>query len=973
MKTKLRGANFYVYVAAALLIACCASADNWNFEDDSPKWAKTVVAEPGAAAPNRVLRVDATHPHHTRVTLPEKVPSSFVFESRVKLYSSEGADPSAYLYANTTDGFVALTVRKSNARLFYWRGNKAPSMGFGQTKISAPNNGWVRIKMAKAGNCIAAKVWPEGKREPGWSMSGTLPELSISKVALGVWLSPKVESKASMFFDDVMLRTVKPEDRIAVLVAPAQPLKLPDGKPEGVFESGPHIGVAADGLVAAFNRANGSLRHLLDTTSGQSFTTPVQRRPLFRLTLTRWQKGEATDLTSDDFSRIEWKKRSADSLNAVFSDGPEPGMVVTAEITAGKDGLLHFGVDVKNPSDQAVAAIRYPCFVAAPSLGEDSSDDRLLFPQSHTDGIVVNAPGSLNRHLHGAYPGSAAVQMMALYDSTAGLMLATQDPEGHCKDLAVDMSANRSVEFKITHLRPELPGDGRVPYDTVIGRFVGDWRAAADLYKRWARTQPWCARKLTQRDDIPAFLKEGSAGIIFGIGSPKGYNDSFGPNLERLPEVVAEYRKRAGVKHMIAIPYGWENRGTWAGINYFPAIPSDEAWRNANKALIAQGDRSALLTSGYWWVIRRPKTSNGPAFDDSAQFEQQKAMTVHRADGTPWMVDNTHKDGTHGDWRGLSAKLCHGSADAQKVMLDIFMKAVELGTPLVSFDQEIGGGQSEPCYATDHGHPPGYGSWMWRDFRNLCQKIISKGQETNPEVGLFVENCGEMIIPVMATYWSRQFGVLDHGSKGEGPVGLFSYLYHEYVTSIGAAMVQGQGPQGARVSPGLRCQALANNVTRGLIPSPFAHQVRLEHKDKWSDQVSQAYFAFCKPFASFPEYLLLGETLHPPELVCEEREEWFIPRCKKGSDIKPEKRTTRALPSVIAGRFKAPDGSIGTVIVNSTMQPQQVTVKNYESDGTAHLYRTDKSIEKSFDSFPKSLKLKLEPFGVRMLIVDPLK
>ena len=963
--------NLCTNLTAALLIVCTAAAKEWNFEGDPSKWAGKVVSEPGSSYSNRVLRIDATRPHHTRITLPEQVPASFVLEARVRLLSAEGAVPSAYFYANTPEGFLSLTVGKSQSRLFYWRGNKQPSMGFGQVQVASVSNGWMHIKLAKEGEVIAAKVWPDGRREPGWSMTGSLSDVSVSKVALGVWLPPNKESRASMLFDDLTFRPVKSSDRIAVLAAPAQPLKLPAEIPQGVFESAPHIGVAAGGLLAAINQNNGSLRHLVNIATGQRFAAPAQRRPLFRLRLTRWQQGESVDITADDFIRQEWRKVSSTSLQGVFSDGPEPGMIVTTKISAGEDGLLHFGIDVKNPSDRAVAAIGYPCFAASPSLGDDASDDRLLFPQSHTDGIVVNSPGKLNRHLHGTYPGSAAVQLMALYDSTAGLMLATQDAGGHCKKFEVNMSSNRFVEFKITHLRPELPGDGCTPYDTVMGTFTGDWRAAADLYKRWARNQPWCSRKLTHRDDVPEFLKEGAAGVIFGIGGRKGYNGSFGPNLERLPEIVAEYRKRAGVPHMLVMPYGWENRGTWGGINYFPARPSDEAWRSANAALKAQGDRTAFLTSGYWWVVRRPLTSGGPAFDDTAQYERQKAMTVHRADGTPWLVDNTDKVGSHGDWRGLSAKLCHGSADARKVMRDIFLRGVEIGSPLVSFDQEIGGGQSEPCYARDHGHTPGYGSWMWRDFYDLCEEIIRKGHEVNPEVGLFVETCGEMIIPVMATYWSRQFGVLDHGSSGEGPIGLFSYLYHEYVTAIGAAMVQGQGPQGARISPGLRCQALAHNVTRGLIPCPFAHQVPLEAKGKWAEQVSQAYFTFCRPFASFPEYLLLGETLHPPEVICKEREEWFIPRQRKGSAKKaekPEKRTTRPLPSVVAGRFKAPDGSIGTVIVNATPQPQQVTVKNPGQGGPAKLHRVDKSVELSFDSLPAELVVELEPFGVRMLM-----
>jgi hypothetical protein len=972
MKCKLLYCDLNAILCLALIMSGSAIAQSWNFDKNVPKWAKTVITEPGSSGSNQVLRIDAKRPHHTRVNISDKVSSSFVFESRIRLHKSAGAEPAAYLYAITPNGFIALTAGSGRARLFNWCGNKMPSQGMGQVKIPAFNGEWLRVKMAMESGTITAKVWPDGTREPSWSMSGQLEDTTIKNIAVGVWLPPGKSATASMLFDDMSLRPVTSNDRVAAFAAPAAPLQVPADMLTGIFESGPHIGVVASGLAAALNRENGSLRHLYNIKESRSFTNPDQRRPLFRINLTRWQLGESADITSDDFSYLRWKKISQSSVQAEFSDGPEPGMVVTCRVNAGKDGLVHFGIVVKNPSQRAVASIRYPCFASPATLGDDAVDDRLLFPQSHTDGIVINAPGSRNRGLHGAYPGSAAVQMMALYDSTAGLMLATQDAEGHCKKFDVEMVANRFVEFKVTHLRPELPGDGGTPYDTVMGSFIGDWRDAADLYKRWACQQPWCARKLPQRDDVPAFLKEGCAGVIFGIGSSKGYNGSFGPNLELLPGIVDEYRKRAGVPHMLVMPYGWENRGTWAGINYFPACPSDEAWRSANAALRAQGDRTVFLTSGYWWVVRRPQTSNGPAFDDTAQFERQKAMVIQRADGTPWLVDNTDKVGSSGDWRGLSAKLCHGSVDARRVMRDIFLRAAQIGSPLVSFDQEIGGGQSAPCYASDHGHPPGYGSWMWSEFRDLCEEIRREGRKVQPEIGLFVENCGEMIIPVMATYWSRQFGVLDHGSSGEGPIGLFSYLYHEYVTAIGAAMVQGQGPSGARVSPGLRCQALAHNVTRGLIPCPFAHQVPLKAKDKWTEQVSKAYFIFCRPFAAFPEYLLLGETLHPPQLRCKEREEWFIPRRRKSEskEGEPEKRITRPLSSVVAGRFKAPDGTTGSVIVNATPQPQLVRVKDPGRGRPAKLYRVDKSVEQSFDSLPEELVLELEPFGVRMLIVE---
>jgi len=959
---------------SALVAAVAAAAnagDAWTFDAAAPSWAKDVVAET-AAPTNRALRIAADRPHHTRTVIPGAMPKAFVAEARVLLQTSTGAAPLAYLYALTPDGFLAATLGSGKLRLFVWRGN-GQSASIGEVSAPAPTGRWVRVRMAREGDTVAAKAWADGAREPGWSVSGPAPDLAINGFAVGAWTSPKTPSTATFLFDDIALRAAVPDDRIATAGGRAAPLVLPPAAANGVFESGPHIGVVAGDLVAAFERDGGALRHVVHRPTGRAFADERQRRPLFRLGLTRWQKGESLELTADDFARVEWDRPSASVLRATFRDGPVTGMAVRATATAGDDGLVRFRLAVANPTDMAVARIHYPGFASPAALGGDAADDRLLFPHSHTDGIEIDAPGAADRSCHGSYPGDAAVQMAALYDSAAGLLVATHDAEGHCKHFEARMAKGRFVELSIEHRRPEVPGDGGTPYDTVLGAFTGDWRSAAALYKRWARTQPWCARRLTERDDVPAFLKAGPAGVVLGIGGPDGYNGSLGPELEKLPGLAAAYRGRAKVPHMIVVPYGWENRGTWAGIHYLPARPSDEAWRKANAALKAQGDRTAMLTSGYWWVIRRAKTSNGPAFDDTADFERRQAMVVQRADGTPWLLDAYDKAGSFGDWRGVSAKLCHGSAEAGATMRDIFLATAALGTPLVSFDQEIGGGQSAPCYAAGHGHPPGYGAWMWTGFRDLCREIRAKGRAAEPEIGLFVENCGEMIIPEMATYWSRQFGVADHGVHGGRAVGLFSYLYHEYVTAIGAAVVQGQGPQGATPSAGLRCQALANNLARGLIPCPFASDVPLETKDARKAQIARAFFAFCEPFGSFPEFLVLGETLPPPAVTCGARDEGYEP--KRDGTAKPgaprERRDVPGLPAVVAGRFAAPDGRTGTILVNATPEPQRATIAPPERGRPATLHRADKSVETKWDGLPASLEVALEPFGSRMLIAAP--
>ena len=962
----LRCQSSLLALAAFVVLTQSVLAEVWTFQDEVPAWARASVASEPGAATNRVLRIAATQPHHTRVELPGQPPAAFVSEARVRLQESRGAAPSAYFYGLTPDGFLALSIGSGKARLFVWRGNNAASPSFGEASAPALTGGWARVKFAFENGSAAAKVWPEGRPEPRWLLTGSASGLAIRKLAVGAWLSPRDPASATVLFDDLSVRPATAGDRIGALCAPAQPLPLAGAPAAGAFESGPFVGLAAGDLVLAFDRRDGALRHVTHRPSGRAFADPGQRRPLFTLHLTRWQSGDSTEYTADDFARVEWAAAGSHAVRATFSDGPEPGLAVEATVAAGKDGLAHFRLGVRNPGTWAVARIRYPGFASPPALGGDAADDRLLVPHSHSDGIVINAPGRQDRSAGGTYPGDAAVQMAALYDAAAGLLLATHDAEGHCKVFDVRMSRDRFVELSVTHLRPEVPGDADTPYDTVLGSFTGGWRDAADLYKRWAKSQPWCARTLDARSDVPAFLKEGAAGVIVPIANANGYTGLLGPSLEKLPDLAASYRRRARVPPLIVVPYGWENRGTWAGIHYLPAVPSDASWREANAALKAQGDRTALLTSGFWWVVRRAKTSGGPAFDDTADFERRQAMTVHRADGTPWLLDAYDKAGTAGDWRGVSAKLCHGSAEARDTLLDIFLGTAALGTPLISFDQEIGGGQSAPCYATGHGHPPGYGAWMWSGFRDLCEQIRTQARPAEPEIGLLVENCGEMIIPVMATYWSRQFGVIDSGSDGEGPVGLFSYLYHEYVTAIGAAVVQGQGPQGARGSAGLRCQALANNLARGLIPCPFNSDAPLETADARKAQIARAFFAFCEPFGTFPEFLVLGQTLHPPELACASREEWYEPKAQKGART-AERRTTRPLPAVLTGRFAAPDGRIGTVFVNATPEPQVAKLQP-KVHGPATLHRADRSVETSWSALPGSLDIALEPFGVRMLV-----
>jgi hypothetical protein len=161
---------------------------------------------------------------------------------------------------------------------------------------------------------------------------------------------------------------------------------------------------------------------------------------------------------------------------------------------------------------------------------------------------------------------------------------------------------------------------------------------------------------------------------------------------------------------------------------------------------------------------------------------------------------------------------------------------------------------------------------------------------------------------------------------GGEAVGLFSYLYHEYVPAIGAALVQGQGQQPVA---GLRQYVLANCLVRGLIPGPFIQDVPIEPKNAWQQTVSDAFFAYCKPYKRFPEYLILGVTRRPPEVACDTVTYPYQP--SDSQTIVPEKalggKSLITLRAVVLGTFEAADGSLGTIVVNATDKPQKATLK----------------------------------------------
>ena len=974
-----------VLLAWSMAAVAVEKETHWDFERDAAGWVTRekgcgIVAEPGNPG-NRAYRIAATRAHHTRLTLRDgaKTPN-FLVSLRAKVLEWTGEPPSVYVYGRSgKGGFRGLTISpQGRGRVFSYYGQNKPAASVGSVSAGVGDKPeWIHIAFACFNDYSFGKAWGAGSPEPSWQTEGVTAGLESGDVALGVWTSPRAPSKATVLFDDVRFVPLTAEMLKAwgIRMGPRPDLEVAAiPKTPGVFNVPRRLGLASKRAALAFDVETGEITNFVDIPTGQEFISRDVKRPLFRVALAKPYDGKRVELTCRDFRKVAARRTGTNSLALDF-DG-HPAYAVSARVTAvlGEDETIRLRIRIDNRSDWSVASVVFPQMPAPAALHGDGADDRLLIPWS--SGAVIPRPGQRNTRRDAAYPGSAFAQFYALYTARAGAYVAAYDPDGHCKRLRLQCVPEKLVSLTFDHLFPQVPGQSAtLPYDVVLRTFKGDWRDAAEIYKTWAMKQPWCAKRLTERDEVPQFLKDGAGVIITTVHNPVGRKRWLGDKLEKLPDLMDAYRKATGLRRMIFVAYGWENRGTWAGINYLPTIPSDDVWRRTCAELRTRGHRAAFMTSGFWWVVKRRRTGSGPAFDDTADFERRRGMCSQNADGSTWKTDWYERTKVFGSWRGLSVRLCHGSPKAGDTMKRIFLDIARLGVPLISFDQEIGGGQREPCYSKAHGHPPGRGQWMWTGFRDVCAEILKEGKPIEPELGLFLENVSELAIPYMSTYWSRQFGEIGVGASGGRGVGLFSYLYHEYVTAIGAACVQGQGQHGTRPHPGLRCRVLANNLTRGLIQGPFMHDVPLKGGDKWRRQVSQAYRSFCRPYKHFPEYLVLGKTRRPIHVECDDVELWFWRRDgKKGKPIKkggpPLAREPLVVPAVTTGSFQAADGSIAAFIVNTTSEPREAVVI-LPAAKQATIYHADRTGEETLRaaSADQGVPVSLEPFGIRVVVL----
>jgi len=560
--------------------------------------------------------------------------------------------------------------------------------------------------------------------------------------------------------------------------------------------------------------------------------------------------------------------------------------------------LTYWNLELNNRTDMWVGHIQFPVIeVPFDQPGEKSSshilwsfaDGQLAGPVQA--GMQLGPWGGTERDSteiwrYNNYPGEwTSTQLMAYYNEAGGLYVACDDPTGLPKFIDPLME-NDGVTMGLGHYPGTRgPGITKLPYNVVLGTFHGDWYAAAEIYRNWASKQPFCARKIADRKDYPAWITKAAVGITFpmrGQGDwdpPAAVNREYTPATHALPYL--DKLASALESPLMPIIFNWEHGGPWVQPDAFPPIGGEVPMREFMTQAKAKGWHPVLYGDGLTWVTWQRNTN----YDGLPYFHSHGG---DQAVVRKW--DGTLREDRLGNWR-KNYIACVGTAKGRQMVIDMTRRMAELGPSVIQqFDQGPG---PVACYAKDHGHPPVPGPWMTEAFNQLVGDDTTAARSADPSVAMSCEGAPP------ETYL-QDFQIWDARAQ---TTPLYSFLYHEYANGH-------EGFYTNRVNDeALRLSAARAFVTGYIVNFTLRDKGQIEYDwdQTWDRAIpdQSAILDWAKRITQLRagaarDFLVYGKMLRP----------WII------TGVTERDFGWGKEPLVQSATWQAPDGRVGIVLAN---------------------------------------------------------
>ena len=614
-----------------------------------------------------------------------------------------------------------------------------------------------------------------------------------------------------------------------------------------------------------FDKQNGGILSFRDKTTEYEFIRASDvREPLFKITAVSGDFKTEKNYSAYDAKTVKFQIENNKLICGFEFDSEQLYSVKVSVALPEGDNMSHWSFEIDCAEGWNADYFACP-IIPGLFIPGDTVRDRIVTPflgegYLYTDpfptidGLPVKAGTGPERYMEGLggiclrYPGNLGMQFALCYNDTAGLYMAAYDSEGCVKEISILANSSHYPAFSMHH-RPQR-GD-TIRYDTVVGIFHGDWHDGTDIYKKWARKQEWARHPMETRP-LPDWMRKGFAVFqMANYGTPD--NTKIWNKMEDIAGYVNEVAEKSETP-MIGIVFNFEGAGAWTGpVGLFPPREGG-AFEKAMRMMSEKGNFGCVYIPFGMWYIDIPYSEH---FNSTKELHEQAEHFIIRDKNDEIVINNWANYG----WK--SASLCPSGDGIAKLTADMLYELEQLGCKMVQLDNWPVVGPLD-CYATEHGHPRGWGQWWSREYLKIIDNLREGLKERGSDLALSSECISEPFMHMVHLFDHRAAGNEFFGHwytgmpAGASTVPLFNYVYNPCVGSYLECTSDCALPE-----TGYWVRSVAKSICQGVIPASGMYYGKKEN-------VNRTVLDYFKKAAKITsallwEYIMYGEMLREPK------------------------------------------------------------------------------------------------------------
>lgn len=638
------------------------------------------------------------------------------------------------------------------------------------------------------------------------------------------------------------------------------------------------------------------------------------------------KQGERVEVLSENASAMRYEK---DVLTIEFSKMSRAGMRATAILDCTDESMIDCRLQVQNETGLKLEAIQYPCIIIKNMLAKDNY--RLFWPamegceitdvnfrtelMSHADQTVWPAKG-----WQGVYPGACPMQFMAYYNGVHGMYFASHDAMSNFK-LIEWLPEGNGIRL-IQQVYPQIGYEKEYSYDygVKLGAFRGNWYDAAEIYRDFAKTSGLIkSKKLKDNEELPSWLFEPLTVITFPVRGTCDTGDMspncFYPYTNCLPH-IQKYEEYFGNRQMVLLMH-WEGSAPWAPPYVWPPFGDKQNFDALVKGIHDRDNLIGLYCSGLGWTQR----SFYYDYNCEEKFEKENIAEICEIAPSGQLEKTTTCFHIREGY-----ELCPACERSKEIAIGE-ARGVATETEvdyLQYFDQDLGG-NTYPCYAENHNHPPVPGRWIHEEMIDIVEKMRKEFKKVSDKkvlIGCEAAACEPMLDNLRFNDLRYNLDLM-YGT----PVPAYNYIFGEYVINYMGNHTSATRLLNTRLYPDNIYYRTAYSFAQGDVLTFMLKEggkVNWEWNIAWdadNEPNQEEYLAFSKQLNDYrkgmlKDVLLFAKMIKPQEV-----------RCHKYTEKVDRSDLVRVMDGVVVTAFETEQGERYQILVNFNRFAANICIK----------------------------------------------